>query len=129
MEINKLGYEETIDLTKATKHEVITAAVLAVHGVIGERIGETLESLEYYDSQEGDKYSVTLVEHYGGEGCGDTYYDVFKIQEVLNEHNCAYFKVSGYYSSYNGTDYCDDIYGSSALVKPVEKTIIVYEMV
>jgi hypothetical protein len=60
------------------------------------------------------------VEQHGGEGRGEDWYSVkyFKDQNI-------YIKTSGFYSSYNGTDFEDDVYGEE--VKPVSKTITVYE--
>jgi hypothetical protein len=61
---------------------------------------------------------IEEVDQYGGEGQGDTWYSV----KHFIDHD-VYIKTSGYYSSYNGTEFYDG-YGEE--VKPVEKTIIEY---
>lgn len=118
---------EVLDLTKATLNQVIDAAISTVEVESPGSIYDILESLEYGDELPESNYEVTLVEHYGGEGSGDKYYDVFTVVDKADDNNLTYFKVEGYYSSYNGTDYPDDIYGSSKLVSPREKIITVYE--
>lgn len=61
------------------------------------------------------------IAQYGGEGMGDTWYSV----KYFPEHD-VYIKVSGFYSSYNGTDFTD--YDSDChQVTPQQKTITVYE--
>jgi hypothetical protein len=59
------------------------------------------------------------IDQYGGEGQGDNWWSV----KHFKDHN-VYIKTTGFYSSYNGTDF-EDGYGSE--VVPKEKTIIVYE--
>jgi hypothetical protein len=59
------------------------------------------------------------VEQYGGEGQGDTWYSIKYFPNFD-----LYIRTDGSYSSYNGTDFYDG-YGEE--VKPVEKTITVYE--
>lgn len=61
------------------------------------------------------------VAQYGGEGQGDTWYSV-----KYFPNDDVYIKVSGYYTSYNGTSF-DDWWDSCSEVKPIEKTITVYE--
>lgn len=61
------------------------------------------------------------VSHYGGEGKGDTWYSVFH----FTDHD-VHLKVDGWYSSYNGTDF-EGWEDSVKEVKPMEKTITVYE--
>lgn len=62
---------------------------------------------------------IEEVEQYGGEGQGDTWYSV----KYFPKHD-VYIRTDGFYSSYNGTDFYDG-YGEE--VKPVQKTIVVYE--
>lgn len=59
------------------------------------------------------------VDQYGGEGQGDTWYSV----KYFKDHD-VYIKTTGFYSSYNGTDFYNG-YGEE--VKPQKKTITVYE--
>lgn len=61
------------------------------------------------------------VEQVGGEGEGDTWYSV----KYFQDHD-VYIKVSGWYQSYNGTDF-GDWNEACKEVRPVEKTITVYE--
>lgn len=64
---------------------------------------------------------VKSVDHYGGEGEGETYYDVFH----LIDQN-LFIKISGYYASHCGVEYYDG-FDSIKKVEPKEKTITVYE--
>lgn len=59
---------------------------------------------------------VKKVAEFGGEGQGDTYYYVFSVGN-------QYFKRSGYYDSYDGTDWEDSEFFE---VFPKEVTIIEY---
>jgi hypothetical protein len=59
------------------------------------------------------------VDQYGGEGEGERWYSV----KYFKDHD-VYIKTNGFYSSYNGTDFD---YGYGYEVKPVQKTITVYE--
>ena len=49
-------------------------------------------------------YTLAYEDHYGGEGQGDDYWDVFSV-----EHNAeiTYFRLDGWYSSYDGATYND----------------------
>lgn len=62
---------------------------------------------------------VENVEQVGGEGEGDHWHQVW----YFKDHD-VYIKITGDYSSYNGTDFYNG-YGSE--VKPVEKTITVFQ--
>ena len=62
---------------------------------------------------------IKEIEQLGGEGQGDTWYTV----KHFVDHG-VYIKTNGFYSSYNGTDFD---YGFGEEVKPVEKTITVFE--
>lgn len=59
------------------------------------------------------------VDSYGGEGQGDTWYSV----KYFPKHD-VYIRTDGWYSSYVGVEFYDG-YGKE--VKPVEKTITVYQ--
>lgn len=85
-----------------------------------EEKGVTPERFAEGDWNEGllDLGEVKLVDQYGGEGQGETYYNVWH----LVEHD-VYIRVDAFYSSYGGPDY--DGYDFTE-VKPVEKTITVY---
>lgn len=62
---------------------------------------------------------IEEIDQYGGEGQGDTWYTI----KYFKDHD-VYIKTDGFYSSYNGTDFD---YGFGSEVKPVEKTITVFE--
>lgn len=77
-----------------------------------------------YDDYDDDELKPILgeiieVKQHGGEDQGSNWYCV----KHFPKHN-VYIKTSGYYSSYNGTEF-DDGYGHE--VKPVEKVVTVYE--
>lgn len=61
------------------------------------------------------------VEQVGGEGEGDTWYSV----KYFQDHD-VYIKVSGWYQSYNGTEF-NDWSDACKEVRPQEKTVTVYE--
>jgi hypothetical protein len=63
----------------------------------------------------------TEVDQRGGEGEGDVWYSVKYFPDLD-----MYIRIDGYYQSFHGTDF-DDGWESCSEVKPVEKTIIVYE--
>jgi len=79
--------------------------------------GYTLE--ECIGDYENSEYKFREVEHFGGEGQGDSMWKVFEIKnkqtnEVVN------FRVRGWYNSWNGTEWDGEI----EIVKPVEVTVI-----
>ena len=77
------------------------------------------EDFTYKGSPLTKKYpNSELVEDFGGEGLGDHAHVVIRVDDKL-------FKIDGYYSSYDGTDWDTEWYE----VKPAEKTITVYEKV
>lgn len=61
---------------------------------------------------------VEFVEHVGGEGEGDHTHVVFKVSGKL-------FKLDGFYSSWEGTEWEDSVYA----VKPKEVKVIQYEAI
>lgn len=64
---------------------------------------------------------VEEVAQHGGEGEGDDWYSV----KHFKDHN-VYVKVSGYYSSGNGTDF-EEWEDAVKEVTPQTKTVVVYE--
>jgi len=67
-------------------------------------------------------FSLETIASYGGEGQGEEWWIVYKVSEPYD----IYIKLEGFYSSYNGVSFeswIDNLFE----VKPVEKTIIVYE--
>ena len=71
---------------------------------------------KFYRDNNNDNF-LKLFEHYGGEGQGDIYYDVY--HHIPSD---TYIKLEGYYSSYNGVEY----YDGWSKVKPVEKVAYDY---
>lgn len=69
--------------------------------------------------------NIEFIDGYGGEGQGDKYWGVARLKDTHG--NQLIFKVEGWYSSYDGSE-CDDP-TEWEIVKPVEKTTIVYESV
>lgn len=69
------------------------------------------------------KIHVFCEEHEGGEGLGEHYHIVFKIDHP--EHGVGYIMYVGQYDSWNGTDWDTEPF----MVKPVAKTIIQFEPV
>lgn len=64
---------------------------------------------------------IKLVEDYGGEDCGSTYYKVYH----FIDHD-IYIRLDGWYASYVGCDF--DTWDESVCeVKPKEKVVTVYE--
>lgn len=69
---------------------------------------------------------VTLVQRVGGnEGGGDTVSLVFRVQAIDGFQGVRYFEKSGFYASYEGTEYD----GPLIEVRPVQKTVTVFEEV
>jgi hypothetical protein len=64
---------------------------------------------------------VVVVDRYGGEGEGETWYVVHHFVD----HD-LYIRTDGFYQSYNGVEFYDG-WGCCREVKPKEKTITVYE--
>lgn len=64
-----------------------------------------------------------VVDSYGGEGMGDDYWHVVKVP-LLEDDSYTYIKFGGHYDSWNGTEWDSSLISE---VKPVQKTITVYE--
>lgn len=77
-----------------------------------------------YEADDGENVedlgTVEVVDNFGGEGMGDHAHLVFRI---TNPDGVRHFKIDGYYASYDGTTWDGRLYE----VKPVEKTVTVYE--
>lgn len=63
--------------------------------------------------------ALDMVEHYGGEGEGETWYDVIHFVE-----HGFYMQIDGYYQSYDGTDFSSAKFRE---VKPETITKVVYK--
>lgn len=74
-----------------------------------------------YNQAELGLGEIEEIEQAGGEGEGEHWHSVkyFKDYDV-------YIRVDGYYTSYNGTDFYEE-WNSCSNVRPVQKTITVYE--
>jgi hypothetical protein len=68
------------------------------------------------EGDESEEVTMTLVSQFGGEGKGDDIWRVFQIGD-------QFFKKSGYYSSWNGTDWSYDF----VEVTPVSVTVTEYK--
>ena len=75
---------------------------------------------EDYDDNKIGFGPITEVDQHGGEGEGSNWYS---IKHIKNTNQ--YFKISGYYTSYHGTDF-DSYEDCLKEVFPEEKTITVY---
>ncbi len=95
----------------------ILEMMLSLSGQDFTEVAERAEDFEY----EGVK--VTLVDSYGGEGDGDTYYRVYKLINEEDSKDTIFVKFDGYYSSYNGTDWDNE---ECFKVEPEEVTVIEY---
>lgn len=62
---------------------------------------------------------IEMAEHYGGEGEGETWYDVI----LFKEHD-VYVQIDAYYQSYDGTDFSSSKFRE---VKPETITKVVYK--
>lgn len=100
------------------KNEKLTVAeIIAIIENAGISVHE-FAHCDYDDELKPLLGEIIEVEQHGGEEQGSDWYSV----KHFPKHG-VYIKTSGYYSSYNGTDF-DDGYGEE--VKPTEKTITVY---
>jgi len=85
-------------------------------------VNEAREILEYPDEETEKIFGkIESIDSYGGEGQGETYYNIF----FFPEHD-VYLRIDGFYSSYEGVDYIEG-WDSISQVKPKQKTITVYE--
>jgi predicted KAP-like P-loop ATPase len=66
-----------------------------------------------------NKIGFSLVDRYGGEDQGSDYWSVYSFSDGMQ---VVFVKFDGWYASYDGSTY-EEFYE----VKPVEKTITVYE--
>ena len=66
---------------------------------------------------------LNFVEHVGGEDQGSEYYSIYRFTDTISNET-VFIKFEGWYASYVGSEY-----RHMFEVKPVEKTIIVYEQV
>lgn len=74
-----------------------------------------------------DGVTIQVVKDFGGEGMGDQRYLVFKVSNWndKSEKDAQYFRKDGWYASHYGSEFDGDFYE----VKPVKKTITVYDQV
>jgi len=62
------------------------------------------EMEEYLTDYKNENYSFDQIEHFGGEGEGDEMWKVFEVKDLKTEE-VTNFRVSGYYDSWNGTEW------------------------
>jgi hypothetical protein len=68
------------------------------------------------------KYSVKQIDSHGGEGFGNNYWKVFKV-EVLETSEIIYLKFEGEFNSWEGVEWSD----VATLVTPKQKIVTFYE--
>lgn len=76
---------------------------------------------EWYCGNNRNNNFVTEVVSWGGEGQGD---DIGFVLKINYDDNVYYLMVSGYYDSWNGTEWDDD---NIRIVTPKEKVITVWD--
>ena len=113
--MKKLSYSEILEIIKEKCETVSNFA----YGSLGE-YAKNNGKVDYNKWNVEGLGLVTRVEEHGGEDQGTEWYVVYKFED----HD-VYIKVSGYYTSYNGTDF-DGGWACCSDVKPTEKTITVY---
>ena len=79
------------------------------------------EIRDEYQSVDLLGWSFKVVQHFGGEGKGDRYYNVVKFTK---EDEFFFVQFEGWYDSNNGSEFTN-----IRVVQPKEKTITVYEKV
>ena len=79
--------------------------------------GYTLE--EYLYNYKNDEYSFKETDSFGGEGMGDEIWRVFEVTNLKTEEK-IHFRVSGWYDSWNDTEWNEGL----ELVEPYEVTVI-----
>lgn len=99
-------------------YQEILEKIKLMHGSVGDF---AQYSLAEYNTPTATLGECKTVEQYGGTGKGNTWYSV----KHFPDHD-VYIKVSGYYSSYGGPDF-EDWEDACKEVRPVEKTITIYE--
>lgn len=103
-----MNYQEILDVLRSK---------MSVNAFAHNDFGTTIRSGQFV---EGIGECIE-VDQYGGEDKGSDWWSV----KFFPDHD-IYIKVEGYYTSYDGTDFCDG-WNSCSEVKPKEKTIIVYD--
>lgn len=90
----------------------------------GHAIEELLE-VTYGNTKYGvfPKEVISLVDHFGGEDCGSTYWTVYKV--IREGFEDTYIRFNGHYDSWNGTEWYDEF----DVVTPVKKIVEVTEWV
>lgn len=73
----------------------------------------------YFREEDLGLGKIEDADSYGGEGQGERWW----VTKHFVDHD-VYIKTKGYYSSYNGVDFD---YGIGDVVKPVQKTVTVFE--
>jgi len=76
------------------------------------------EEYLFVKAAEAQGISYTHVDNYGGEGQGDEYWSVY---EFTRGKDNVYVKFSGWYQSYNGSEYDEYFF-----VEPKEKVVTEY---
>ena len=80
------------------------------------------EDVSYYPMPLVFPFNYKCVEGVGGEGQGDVYFMVYEFFDKDTKESLGFIKFDGWYASYHGAEY-----ENMLIVKPVQKTITVYE--
>jgi hypothetical protein len=108
MSQSKLTFQEIIDKLQNSGVSISEFAYECTSGLVTPELSELGECNQVHQK--------------GGEGQGDHWESV----KYFPEHD-IYIKVTGYYQSYNGTEFYGGYKDCCSEVRPKEKTIIVYE--
>lgn len=73
---------------------------------------------EYLSVYKNDKYEFKEIEHFGGEGEGDSMWKVFEIKNLQND-KIINFRLNAWYDSWNGAEWD----GELEIVEPYEVTV------
>jgi len=91
---------------------------------IGDKVRDVVRWGERYEVDVPNNWDLKSVHiEGGGEGCGEDHWAVFSLTK---DEEVKYFRVPGYYQSYNGGEL---YWGEMFEAKPVEKTYIDYEKI
>lgn len=112
--MNDINDIKDISIMKITKEQLISKLREC-------EVSEGNFAYEDYDEDKLDFGKITEIEQIGGEEEGSNWFSIKYFEKTKQ-----YFKISGYYQSYSGTDF-EGYESCLKEVFPKEKTITVYE--
>lgn len=115
-QLNNMNYQELLEVIKSQSEDVSDFA----YGSLGEHLKVDGHIPDYNVKVSKELGVIKRVADHGGEDQGSDWYRVYHFVD----HD-VYIKASGYYSSYNGTDF--NGWDSVEEVKPVVKQVTFYE--